>query len=195
MSPDPRKILDVQPGASREEILSAYRREAKRAHPDQGGTAAQFRQVQAAYRALLDEEIPAQRHPYPQPESTDHLLEVKVTSAMAKVGAIVRVPLPKWADCHTCDGVGVAPKRRRPCSQCDGTGHVAELVHTHEFVLPCQRCGGTGFTGRQCSECIEGRTLVALERKVRLPAGTRTGQVFRVAGRPAFVVKVVHPQP
>ena len=166
-----------------------------RAHPDHGGSSEQFQQVRAAYLNLSDEEVTAHKHPHPQPASTEHLLEIRVTPAMARVGAIVRVPLPRWADCETCGAVGVAHKRRRTCTRCDGTGHVSETVHAHPFVLPCPTCDGTGFTGTPCSACIRGQRLVSMQRKVRLPAGTKTGQVFRIDGRAAFIVKIVQSGP
>lgn len=51
-SPDPYKILGLQPGASPEEIRQAYRRVATKYHPDTGGDAWVFQQVQQAYEEL-----------------------------------------------------------------------------------------------------------------------------------------------
>jgi DnaJ-domain-containing protein 1 len=45
-------ILGVDVTASWEEVQSAYRRKAQRAHPDRGGSAADFAEVQGAYREL-----------------------------------------------------------------------------------------------------------------------------------------------
>ncbi len=48
-----RAILGVEPGASREEILTAYNRLIRRAHPDVGGTSGLAAQLNAARDALL----------------------------------------------------------------------------------------------------------------------------------------------
>ena len=52
--PDPYRVLGLQPGASLNEIRSAYRRLAKLHHPDAGGERAlpRFLSIQAAYEAL-----------------------------------------------------------------------------------------------------------------------------------------------
>lgn len=53
MSQNDRAALGVGRGAGAEEIRAAYRRAAKRAHPDRGGSSEAFRRVRAAADALL----------------------------------------------------------------------------------------------------------------------------------------------
>ena len=50
---DHYEILGVTRSASAEEIRAAYRRAAKKAHPDQGGSDEAFRRIQAAAEILL----------------------------------------------------------------------------------------------------------------------------------------------
>lgn len=50
---DPYAILGLSRGASIEQIKEAYRRLAKRFHPDAGGTPSQFRKIDEAYEKLL----------------------------------------------------------------------------------------------------------------------------------------------
>ncbi|MFM8604015.1 MAG: DnaJ domain-containing protein [Cyanobium sp.] len=45
--------MGLKQGASREAIKRAYRRLAKRHHPDLGGDGAAFRELETAYRMLL----------------------------------------------------------------------------------------------------------------------------------------------
>ncbi|WP_131747801.1 J domain-containing protein [Frankia sp. Cppng1_Ct_nod] len=47
-------VLGVQPTASPAQIVTAYRRAARRTHPDTGGSAGAFQQVTAAYQVLAD---------------------------------------------------------------------------------------------------------------------------------------------
>ena len=54
---DPYAVLEVRPGASREEVQAAYRAAAKRWHPDRAGSVeaqARMAQVNAAWEALRD---------------------------------------------------------------------------------------------------------------------------------------------
>lgn len=48
----PFEILGIDADASDEEIVAAYRQRVKEAHPDQGGSAAEFQRVRAAYEEL-----------------------------------------------------------------------------------------------------------------------------------------------
>jgi len=74
---DPYRLLGVATGASTAEIRAAYRRAAKRAHPDAGGDPVAFQRIQVAFEVLAD---PGRRRQWdrrsaaaptasPQPES------------------------------------------------------------------------------------------------------------------------------
>lgn len=54
MAEDAYTVLGVSRTATEKEILRAYRRAAKRTHPDAGGSDAAFRRVQAAFELLSD---------------------------------------------------------------------------------------------------------------------------------------------
>lgn len=53
-SPSYYELLGVEPTADQSEVKTAFRREAKRNHPDQGGNAALFRMIEEAYATLGD---------------------------------------------------------------------------------------------------------------------------------------------
>lgn len=52
--PSPSDVLGIDRSASEDAIHRAYRRRVKTAHPDQGGSVAEFQAVQAAYEELLE---------------------------------------------------------------------------------------------------------------------------------------------
>jgi hypothetical protein len=54
---DPHKILGIAPDASDEELKQAYRRKAAKYHPDVGGDAWAFQQVQQAYKTITNARI------------------------------------------------------------------------------------------------------------------------------------------
>lgn len=47
-------VLGIDEDASESEVVSAWRRTAKRLHPDLGGSSAQFQRAERAYRVLSD---------------------------------------------------------------------------------------------------------------------------------------------
>ena len=49
----PYDVLSIDPDADRAEIVRAYRRRVKEAHPDHGGSVEEFRRVTAAYEQLV----------------------------------------------------------------------------------------------------------------------------------------------
>jgi len=55
---DPYRVLGVAPGATDAAIHAGYRAAVRRAHPDAGGSAGEFEEVQEAYELLRD---PARR--------------------------------------------------------------------------------------------------------------------------------------
>lgn len=68
---NPHEILGVREGASLDEIKAAYREQARRHHPDMGGDAWVFRQIEWAYSVLTSEApgSPKQQHTDSQPPS------------------------------------------------------------------------------------------------------------------------------
>lgn len=58
---DPRRaraVLGVPPGAADADVERAFRHHARSAHPDHGGDAATFRELEEARRTLLQRRIP-----------------------------------------------------------------------------------------------------------------------------------------
>jgi DnaJ-class molecular chaperone len=47
-------ILELKPGATREDIKRAYRRLAHQHHPDKHGDPEKFKEITAAYKALME---------------------------------------------------------------------------------------------------------------------------------------------
>jgi DnaJ-domain-containing protein 1 len=46
-------LLGIEPGATKRDVKNAYRRQARKLHPDKGGDAEAFKTMYAAYRKLL----------------------------------------------------------------------------------------------------------------------------------------------
>jgi len=80
----PFEVLGIAPDADDGEIVDAYRERVKEAHPDQGGSTAEFQRVKAAYERLqngyepgdpLPDETPEPEAEEAPPEPDDPLVE------------------------------------------------------------------------------------------------------------------------
>ncbi|MEF8828848.1 MAG: ferredoxin Fer, partial [Haloarcula sp.] len=69
----PFEVLGIEPDADDGEVVDAYRERVKEAHPDQGGSAAEFQAVKTAYERLQNGYEPGDplpdEAPEPEPES------------------------------------------------------------------------------------------------------------------------------
>lgn len=168
-------MLGVDRNASTAAIKRAYRRLAKRYHPDMGpGSSAQeFEALQAAYETLADAERrrryddELQRAEGAAREDRFEPLSWSFVRSPA-VGDLRRPFRPGSVSgeillsADEASSGGVLPldvPLRAACPVCEGTGG---------FVFDCDRCGGDGQ--------VERRLPVAL----RIPPGVRDGEVFQV---------------
>lgn len=94
---DPRKILDVAANASKEEIQQAYRRAAKKHHPDQGGDSWAFQQIHSAYEMLTnsDSSEPAQVTDGPEP------VQAMAPTASLQPAEVAELKHRTWKDLFT----------------------------------------------------------------------------------------------
>src|SRR5512142_2645814 len=80
----PYEVLGVPTTASATEVKAAYRRAVRRAHPDAGGSAELFRQVEAAYDVLGD---PRRRQEYDRQREYDRWRETATPAEPAPAPA------------------------------------------------------------------------------------------------------------
>jgi DnaJ-class molecular chaperone len=165
-------ILGVSRDASTAAIKRAFRRLAKKYHPDvaPGSSSSEaFRELQAAYETLADAD---RRRRY------DEALRVEVERYRPLAWSFVRSPavgdLRRPVRPGSLSGeVLLNPQEARAggvlpidvplltsCPACDGTGG---------FFFDCDRCGGEGKTERR------------MPVPLRIPPNVRDGTVFQVA--------------
>jgi molecular chaperone DnaJ len=175
MARDYYQVLGVPRRASPREIKAAYRRLARKHHPDVTGddphSTERFKEITEAYECLGD---PKRRRAYdlfghPQSESgpgfgdtftgfTDFVQDIfKGSEAPAEPGVDVEVDvlvtfLEAWEGVQKV----VQAELVRPCSDCDGRGHPEDAKEG-----PCPDCDGSGKVQavgplpfkRACSRC------------------------------------------
>ena len=100
--------LDVPRTADRKTIRRAYRRKAKKAHPDAGGSAREFAVISLAHNVLTDD---TRRSQYDATGSVDDPPQDKsLTAAFQAVDAVLNACIERRIDPLTVDVIGDATK-------------------------------------------------------------------------------------
>ena len=200
------EVLGVLKGASEAEIKKAYRRLARKLHPDvnPGDKSAQkrFQEVQEAYEVLKE---PEKRRAYDRFGHAGPSMGFEGSSAEGFPGAARGFAGAEGFQFETSDfadlfgnifggASGFRSARERP-RDTQGSieipfrdsvlGGFASLSLRRE--KECPRCGGTGRSGREvCPVCHgQGRVAEAETVKIRIPEGTEDGGTIRVPGKGA----------
>ena len=137
------RTLGVQPDASAKEIRSAYRRLAKKYHPDanQGDPRAEelFKRVGIAYQILNDpesrkqydhihkdrielEQLRTASRPHVESEGRNVKINLYVTIEDAVKGGLRQVQYPRDTTCVVCGGTGKSKQNGGLCYSCNGEG-------------------------------------------------------------------------
>jgi molecular chaperone DnaJ len=203
-------ILGVGRNASEKEIKQAYRRLARKYHPDvnPGDKAAEakFKEMSEAYEVISD---PEKRKKYDRFGD-----QWQYAEQFAKAGQGAQWDFGKGGTYTTFDfgdlgdlgdifggifrgfGSGSTTARRFAGARARSLEHPVEVsleeaYHGTKRVLqlqaeePCSVCGGSGRAGRaRCSNCGgSGRLLRPKRLEVKIPPGVRDGSRVRIAGQ------------
>ncbi len=201
------KILGVNRNASEREIKQAYRRLARKHHPDLNpndkSAEAKFKEINAAYEVLSN---PEKRKKYDQFGE-----QWEYAEQFAKSGGQERVrwdfskggttfeygDLSNFGDIFSSlfgdSGIGSRMKREPQRGQdiespievsLEEAYHGSTRVIQLQTTEPCTACGGTGRVGnRVCTICNgAGGKVIPKRLEVKIPAGVRDGSRIRIAG-------------
>lgn len=201
------QILGVNRNASEKEIKQAYRRLARKYHPDLNpndkSAEARFKEINAAYQVLSDAE---KRKKYDQFGD-----QWEYAEQFAKSGGQERVrwdfgrggttfeygDLSDFGDIFSSlfgdSGIGSRVRGPRRGQDIESPIEVTleEAYHGSTRVVqlqteePCTACGGTGRVGnRVCTICNgAGGKVIPKRLEVKIPAGVRNGSRIRIAGK------------
>jgi DnaJ-class molecular chaperone len=199
-------ILGVKRDASDKEIRQAYRRLARKHHPDvnPGDKAAEerFKEINAAYEVISD---PEKRRKYDlygdQWQYADQIEEARRRGGQARSWSGRGVPFGGFDQGdigfgELGDMLGGLFKGTRPGSRRgENVQHMAEVTLAEAYrgttrVLnmqneePCSTCGGSGkLVGAVCHICQgSGVTMRSRRLEVKIPPGVTDGSRVRVAG-------------
>lgn len=212
MAKDFYETLGVDKSASDKDIRSAYRRLARRYHPDVNPTdksaEQRFKEITNAYEVLSDPENRRKYDKYgDQWEHADQIEEMQRQQGgrAYTTGDGTRVRFEQASDIGDMGDLGSifgdlfgrersGPRRRAPRKGQDVDTPVdvtlEEAFHGTTRTLQlqaaetCPTCSGAGQVGNAlCSECHgEGQRYRPRRLEVKVPAGVRTGSRVRIAG-------------
>lgn len=100
-------------------------------------------------------------------------------------GTTVKIRIPTYVRCDTCEGSGAKPGTSPvTCSTCGGHGQVRMQQGFFAIQQTCPRCKGSGKTiPDRCPSCHgRGRVQESKTLSVKIPPGVDTGDRIRLAG-------------
>ncbi len=205
------ELLGVDKKATPEEIKKAYRKIAKKSHPDVGGDEETFKKITHSYEILSD---PVKKENYdrygtengqanfgdfaqefkqhfnyerPDRVGENMVLSVKLTLEEIFNGVKKKYKYNRNVSCSTCEGHGGT--NITPCTACNGVGVVFRVFNTPigsvRQMFPCHLCEGVGTNYlTQCTTCY-GHGVVTKEETVdvNIPHGVQEGITFIMAGK------------
>src|SRR6266850_2582398 len=160
------KILGVKRDAKPEEIKKAYRRLARKYHPDVNpgdkGAEERFKQMSEAFDVLSD---PKKRTVYDRfgqysenladaaARGADIEMPLSLSFEEAITGLTTNITVNRSDQCSRCHGAGDTGGTVGQCPTCKGTGQVQRAGGRLRFTQECSDCGGTGKRRPPCSLC------------------------------------------
>ena len=204
---DPYEILGVSRSAAADEIKSAYRRLARKYHPDVNPNDAaaeeKFKEIGAAYAILSDPEKKARFDQYgvtdDQPsdpfggaggrDGDDLKIEIELSLRDVLSGVTKEASVDKQVECNFCGGRGTdGGKAPEQCGTCRGQGVVSAVRNTFigqvRTQTTCPTCSGEGIMIKNpCTHCRgRGTKRETVSTTINIPAGVESGSTIHMPG-------------
>ena len=110
---------------------------------------------------------------------------VDLTLEEAAHGKEMKIRIPSWNNCKTCNGSGAKPGTSpKECETCHGHGVVRIQQGVFNMQQTCPTCRGTGKTiSDPCNDCHgQGRIKTEKTLEIKIPQGIDDGMRIRSAG-------------
>jgi len=202
---DPYDILGVDRSCSDDDVKNAYRRLARKHHPDKGGSDVMFRRIQAAFESIKDEESRARHAGGGGFNPFDIFMGGGAAVDRRRIPDIEKVVEVSCRDAYSGATIRYTHKRKRvrpgvnmssPCAMCRGRGRMVRrqpMFVMGGVLVVCPECAGLGVrVSAQDMEimteaigidlpafCPDGYRVVVKSRTDEMP-GMQTGDLILV---------------
>lgn len=205
---DAYKILELSPGASEEDVQAAFRKMAKKHHPDKkDGDEVKFKEINEAYQTLNN---PKSEHHGFDPndignpfgpfgfginfnmghqQAREHeniFVDVSFTFNESILGCEKEIKYNRQIMCSDCQGNGFETLSDN-CVECGGKGNKVIKQRNMVFMTTCNKCNGSGRKTQKCGKCNDGVIDTEVSVNVKLPGGVSNQQKIRLQGAGNFV--------
>ena len=206
------KILELSPGASKEDIQAAFRKAAKTHHPDRNkddpNAETKFKEINSAYQYLNNPQPERQsfnQNPFNQSHGPVNISDffpgfgggnpfqnqipasistVSISFFDSVLGVEKDVEIIQNYPCNNCKGMG-SIATVDICKRCNGAGQKQAGFSRGNmvFIEPCENCRGTGKNQNPCSTCNQqGFQSRNVTARVRIPGGVVNDNMLRIPG-------------
>lgn len=199
------EILGLNPDANTDEIKSAYKKLAKKYHPDinkEPGAEEKFKQINEAYQNLINPKHQNNgfhsatsfydflNQQYNQGYELDCQVDLVLDFIEAATGCVKDISYKREAPCDSCQGRGKSGTKIQ-CYMCSGSGMITNVqMHGNmrfQSSSPCVTCFGTGYDySNKCQPCSGNGSIEKDEllKDIKIPAGVinQTSSILRGAG-------------
>lgn len=157
-------ILDIPHNSTIEDVKKAYRKLALIHHPDKGGNAEKFKQIQEAYTSLTNK--PSFINPHIKLSIFDLQIDITLEELYHEIEKDIVFNRP--IICEYCNGFG--SENVKICDTCQGQGmNIQEFKNGHmsfRHVISCNTCHQLGYiTGSTiCSVCSGKKAILKNEQ-------------------------------
>lgn len=185
------KIIEMEPGASPEEVKKQYRKLTKKFHPDINkapDAEEKFKKINEAYQVIQSGKSsdpdygsnPFGRQRYHN--QVEHIQLSTIISFKESVfGCKKELKFTRTSKCNSCEGHGEMPVNNG-CVACGGKGQSVSKNGNSVFIQTCQKCHGQ--IGRTpCTVCGQNGVIqTEATVTVSIPGGIQNGNILRLSG-------------